>query len=221
MTIVFWVNNGGALLCTEDGYGDAYGLYNNSGEMIIEWPCFGQPSGGGGWDTGLQVPTNGWTFVAYVVEPDRIIVYVGNNDGNLVSSSSYTALGAEDVETSDQEGDTAALYPPGLGRFEYPFDEDGGGNPWGTVDGTWSDVAIFFHSLSASSITNLYLSGVGQAVYATPDGLGNLNLNWNPAFTLQEAGFLTGPWTDVGGSPTPPDSVPISNATQHYYRVRK
>ena len=42
------------------------------------------------------------------------------------------------------------------------------------MSGTWSDVAIFNYTMSPASVTNLYLTGVGQAVYAAPDGLGNL-----------------------------------------------
>jgi hypothetical protein len=46
-----------------------------------------------------------------------------------------------------------------------------------------------------------------------------LILNWFSGATLQEASSLTGPWTDVGGSPTPPYSVPMTSA-QEFYRVR-
>jgi hypothetical protein len=221
MTIAFWVNNGAAQLCNMNGYGNAYGMNINAGDLEVQWPCFGQPSGGGGWDTGLVVPTTDWTFVAYVVEPDRIIAYVGNNVGYLQSASSYTTFGAEVVDTSDASGDSVAnLTPIGFGRMSWPFDEDGGGNPWGTMNSTWSDVAIFNSSLSATSITNLYKAGVGQGVYATPDGLGNLNLNWYPGFTLQEATSLFGPYTTVGGSPVPPYSVTPPKTGDMFYRVR-
>jgi len=191
-------------------------LYNNNGELIFEWASLGAPSASGGLDTGLQVPTNGWTFVALVVQPDQATVYVGNNNSNLVSAT----LSALSLPTSDEAGDTAGLYAPGLGRMQWPYAEDGGGAPWTTMQGTWSDVAIFFSSLSPSSITNLYLTGIDRTLYAAPDGLGNLILNWSPAFTLRQADSLTGPWVDVGGSPTPPLSVPISKViTQRYYRL--
>jgi hypothetical protein len=124
--------------------------------------------------------------------------------------------------TSDEAGDTAGLYPPGLGRITWPFSEDGSGAGYNTMTGTWSDVAIFNYVLSPSSITNLYLSGVGQAIYAAPDGLGNLTMQWNPAFTLQQANLLTGPWADVSGSPTPPYSMPIDTlVSQRFYRLRQ
>jgi hypothetical protein len=83
-------------------------------------------------------------------------------------------------------------------------------------------VAIFYSSLSPAAITNLYLSGVGQAVYGGPDGQGNLNMTWNPAFILQQSSSLLGPWTDVLGQPTPPYGAQINQGVpQFYYRVRQ
>ncbi|HTY87232.1 MAG TPA: hypothetical protein VMB80_07190 [Candidatus Acidoferrum sp.] len=218
MTLVFWVTNGAAQMCPMNGYGNGYGLYDNNGELIFEWASLGAPSGGGGMDTGLAVPQTGWTFVALVVEPTQATVYLGTNN-SLLASATLTGLS---LPTSDEAGDTAGLYAPGLGRMQWPWAEDGGGAPWTTMHGTWSDVAVFFYSLPPAAVTNLYLSGVGQWIYASADGLGNLNMNWNPAFTLQEASSVTGPWTDVGGSPTPPYSVPINTGIgQHYYRLRQ
>jgi hypothetical protein len=66
------------------------------------------------------------------------------------------------------------------------------------------------------------VAGVGVQIAGTPDGAGNLNLNWLQGGILQEASSVTGPYTDVGGSPTPPYSVPIPRTTaQHYFRVRR
>ena len=81
---------------------------------------------------------------------------------------------------------------------------------------------MFYQSLTPQQIKNLYLAGIGVWIDARPDGAGNLNLNWLPGGTLQEANSVTGPYTDVGGSPTPPYSVPIPTTTaQHYYRVKR
>jgi len=218
MTFVFWVTNGAAQMCSMNGYGNGYGLYNNNGELIFEWAGLGAPSANGGMDTGLQVPKSGWTFVALVVEPTQASIYVGNDNSSLVSS----VLTGLTLQSSDQTGDTANLYAPGLGRMQWPYAEDGGGAPWTTMAGTWSDVAIFYSSLSPVAITNLYLSGVGQAVYGGPDGQGNLNMTWNPAFILQQSSSLLGPWTDVLGQPTPPYGAQINQGVpQFYYRVRQ
>jgi hypothetical protein len=216
MTIVGWVNNGGLDMCTMNGYGNGYGLYNNNGELIFEWASLGAPSGGGGLDTGLQIPSTNWTFFALVVQPDQASLYLGNNNSSLVSST----LSGLSLPTSDAANDTAGLYAPGLGRMQWPYSEDGGGAPWNTKQATWSDVAVFFYSLPGQSVTNLYLSGVGKAVYGGNDGQGNLNMNWNPSFILQEGPSVNGPWTDVAGSPVPPYAVPLNSNSQRFYRVR-
>ena len=57
-------------------------------------------------------------------------------------------------------------------------------------------------------------------VYATLDGAGNMDLNWNPAFTLQQAPSVDGPWTDVVGSPAPPHAIALPATGQMFYRVR-
>ena len=219
MTLAYWVNNGSIQMCTMNGYGNGYGLYNNSGELIFEWASLGAPSGGGGMDTGLNLQslgyTNGWTFCAIVVSPTEADIYLGNNTSNLVSAS-LTGLALPDSTTA---GDTASLYPPGLGRMEYPFVEDGGGSGYLTEPGTWSDVAIFYSSLTPQQITSLYVAGIGSWITGTPSG-SNLNLNWTQGCILQQASNLNGPYTDVGGAPVPPYSVPIGKSGNVFYRVR-
>ncbi len=225
MTLVAWATSSSFQLCTMNFYGNGYGLeiktetgvYTN--HLKFHWASLGAPSGNGGLDTGLEMPQTGLSFVALVVEPSQATVYVGTDKSNLVSAT-LTGLA---LPTSDDVGDTAGLYAPGLGRMQWPYSEDGGGAPWNTRAGTWSDVAIFFHSLTPCDITNLYLSGAGFSLSATKNG-GNLDLNWDtcPGFILQQANAVTGPWTDVGGSPTPPHSVPINGALpERYYRLRR
>ena len=110
MTITFWVTNGAAQMCTMNAYG-IYGLLNSGGELIFEWASLGAPSASGGLDTGLAVPTSGWTFVALVVETNQASVYVGNDNSQLISST-LTGLA---LPTSDEAGDTAGLYAPQTG----------------------------------------------------------------------------------------------------------
>jgi len=222
MTLVFWVNNGAAQMLPVNNYGNGYGLQLQQlgaiNELFFSWNSFG-PAYNGGTDTTLAVPTNGWTFVAMVVSPGHADFYVGNNASNLVSAT----LAGLSLDDSITAGDTAAagLPSPGLGRQEYPWSEGGAGSPALTKAGSWSDVAIYYQSLTANQIHTLYAAGAGGWITGTPAG-GNLSLNWLLGLTLQEANSVTGPWTDVSGSPTPPYSVPISTTTtQHYYRVRQ
>lgn len=219
MTLAFWVNNGAVQTCTMNGYGNGYGLENNAGELIFEWASLGAPSGGGGMDTGLNIEslgyTNGWTFCAMVVTPTNATVYLGNDTSNLVSAS-LSGLSLPDSTTA---GDTAGLYPQGLSRMQWPFDEAGGGEPWNTLPGTWSDVAMFYSSLTPAQVTSLYVAGIGSWISGNASGR-NLNLNWTQGCVLQQASSLNGPYTDVVGSPVPPYSVPISKTGNVFYRVR-
>ena len=220
MTLVYWVNNGAVQMCTMNGYGNGYGLNNNGGELIFEWASLGAPSGNGGLDTGLNLQTlgytSGWTFCAIVVSPTEADIYLGNNSSNLVTAS-LTGLTLPDSTTA---GDTAGLYPPGLGRMEWPYTEDGGGSGYNTEPGTWSDVAIFYSSLTPQQITSLYVAGTGSWITGVPDGAGNLDLNWTQGCILQQASNVNGPYTDVGGTPVPPYSVPIGKSGNVFYRVR-
>jgi len=217
MTIVMWVNNGGVQMLPMNGYGNGYGLRNNNGELIFYWASLGAPSAtGSGMDTGLSVPTDGWTFVALVVQPDQVSIYLGNNTSNLVSST-LTGLA---LPTSDDAGDTAGLPPPGLGRIQWPYSEDGGGAGYNTMTGTWSDVAILYQSLTPQQVTRLYVAGIGAGITGTPDGSGNLVLNWTQGGILQQASSVNGPYTDVGGSPVAPYSVPLQKSGNKFYRAR-
>jgi len=73
--------------------------------------------------------------------------------------------------------------------------------------------------LTATQIKGLFLAGNGLWIEGTPDGVGNLNLNWLSGFTLQEASSVTGPWTDIGAA-TPPYSVSIATLGNKFYRVK-
>jgi hypothetical protein len=214
MTFTMWVK-GGCELMARNGYGNAYGLeLLNSGDLQFDWG--GSPATA--WDSGLKVPANTWTFVALVVEPAQATIYMGTDPVTFVASAT-TGLALSD---STSLGDTPYLTPLAIGRNPWPWAEGGNASPWASTPGAWSDVAVFYQALTPQQITNLFLAGVGVQIAGTPDGAGNLNLNWLPGGTLQEANSASGPYTDVLGSPTPPYSVPMPTTTrQHYYRVRR
>jgi hypothetical protein len=128
-----------------------------------------------------------------------------------------TGLALDDSTTA---GDTSGLYPPGISREQWPFDEAGGGNPWGTIPGVWSDVTIFYSSLTPSQVAALYQAGIGPWISEAPDGAGNMVLTWAPGSVLQQASSVNGVYTDVAGSPVSPYSVPISKTGNVFYRAR-
>ena len=213
MTFTMWVK-GGCELMARNGYGNAFGLELNNGHLQFDWG--GSPAIA--WDSGLQTPANSWTFVALVVEPAEATIYMGPDPVTLVSATD-TGLALSDSTTL---GDTPYLTPLCIGRNPWPWAEGGNASPWASTPGTWSDVAVFYSSLTPQQVTNLFMTAVGVQISGTPDGAGNLNLNWLPGGTLQEANSVTGPYTDVSGSPTPPYSVPISSGVQqHFYRIKR
>jgi hypothetical protein len=215
MTFALWVKDGCDIMVrnvTNDAI--AYGLQtaSSTSDLLFEW------GGGITVDTGLALTPNTWTFVALVVEPTQATVYMGNSASGLTS----VVNGSLSISDSTTLGDTGSLTPLVLGRNPTFAVENSPVAGWSTLSCTMSDVAVIYQSLSASTVTNLFLAGVGLQTSGVPDGAGNLNLNWMPGLTLQEANAVTGPWTDVGGSPTPPQSVPILSANhQHFYRVRQ
>jgi len=227
MTFAMWVK-GNCELMSKNGYGNSYGIEFNNNSLQFDWG--GHDSLGHStnvlWNSGISASFSDWAFVVLVVQPTNATFYVGANPYSLVSADSGALIdlqgGTETLSDSTSEGDTPYLYPLSFGRNPAPWAEDGNGSGWATTPGTWSDIAVINQALTAQQVTNLFLAGVGMPISGTPDGSGNLNLNWFPSFTLQQATSITGPWTDVSGSPVPPYSVPISTTTpQVYYRVRQ
>lgn len=211
MTFTMWVN-GGCELMTRNGYGNAYGLENNSGNLQFDW------GGVTSWNSGLSVPANTWTFVALVVEPTQATIYIGTNVVSNLVSAQQTGLTISDSTTL---GDTSGLTPLAVARNPWPWAEGGNGAPWASMTGTWSDVAIYYQSLTPTQIQNLYLAGVGYQLQGASDGAGNLVLNWigGVGSVLQQANTVDGPYTDIGAA-TPPYSVPLTGTGNKFYRVK-
>ena len=226
MTFTMWVN-GGVRLMARNGYGQGYGLENQGGNALrFYWGAYNSTNGvrTAQWDTGLSAPQDQWAFVALVVEGTNATVYVGSKL-SFTSASTVDIGGVYDPENGGYMTivDSSALGESnlrlGVGRNPIPWADDGNGAPWTSSAGTWSDIAVFYQALSANQIKGLFLAGNGLWIEGTPDGGGNLNLNWLSGFTLQEAANVTGPWTDIGTA-APPYSVPISNLGNKFYRVK-
>lgn len=222
MTMLFWMNAsslGGQALMMDMGNGQAgggnggsyYGIDYHNGSLGSQWGASSST-----WNSGITLPVNQWIMVALVVAPNETTVYAGTDRYTLQSVTRSS------IEGTNYNNISGAL-PGGrlaLGRSDYNWAQYN--NSWAGQNGKFSDAAVFYQALTPSAITNLFLAGVGLQIGGTPDGAGNLSLNWMSGLTLQEANSVTGPWTDVSGSPAPPYSVPIPTTTpQHYYRVRQ
>jgi hypothetical protein len=215
MTMMCWVYSGsygpGIMLDTggvgsNPGDGPMYGIDYRSGSLGSQWG-----SGGTMWGSGITLPVNQWVFVALVVQTSETTVYAGSFPAGLQSATRSSVTGTNLINISG-----TSVGPLAVGRTDYGWAQ--GGNSWAGMTAQFSDAAIFNQALSASAITNLFLTGVGLQVQGAPDGNGNLNLNWIPSLTLQSAPSVTGPFTDVLNA-TPPYTTPIIG-NQQFFRAR-
>jgi hypothetical protein len=218
VTIVGWVEfpganypgaDSGLIVEQEPDYGVAYGLVtaDAAGQLGWDWGSSGQ-----NFATGLIIPTNQWTFIAMVVEPDQITAYLGTNQVSLTTDTSSLNNNVDTGLAPTVDPVNSVIE---VGRDDLPY-SDGGASR--TITAQFSDVAVFNTSLTPQQILNLYAAGVGFTIQATPNGSGSVLLNWLPGATLQQATSVTGPYTDVAGA-TPPYSV-STTGPQMFYRVR-
>jgi len=205
MTFTMWVNNNGSglQLLADNSYGNEYGLQNDgSGNLQFSWAGY-DPNGQTSfeWDSGLNLPANTWTFVALVVQPTEVTVYLGVTNQPLVSVNSGPLADSNGAYTNSDSttlGDTPYLTPLAVGRNPLPYAEGTPAQSWLSQSGTWSDVAIFYQALTPTQITNLFqaagnvyvpvvagFSGtptnvfVTQTVTFTDGSTGGTNWFWN------------------------------------------
>ncbi len=137
------------------------------------------------YSSGLVIPTNQWSFVAVVIEPDKATLYLYNTNGLLSATNAIP-------HTMDVFGNN------------WRIGDDGCDNPSRTFNGVIDEVAIFTHSLTPAQIEELYAVGAdGLAVLINARLLApnQLEVSW-PLGTLLEADNLAGPWT-TNAAPLP------------------
>jgi len=87
-TIAAWVRRDGdqtaGLIFSNDGTTTAGLSMDFAHQVKATWNYHGALNS---WDTGLIIPDNAWTFVAMVVDVDRVAVYKGDAFGNLSSAT--------------------------------------------------------------------------------------------------------------------------------------
>jgi hypothetical protein len=218
MTMVCWMNastlnsqgimlNTGGLIAGSPGDG-CFGIDYRLGSLGSQWG-----PGGSMWGSGITLPVGNWVFVALVVQPAETTVYAGTDPTTLQMVTRSSIEGTSYTNTSGTQVGRLTF-----GRTDYTWAQGDGHSTAGST-AQFSDAAIFYQALSPTTITNLFLAGVGVQIVGTPDGSGNLILNWLPGGTLQEATNVNGPYTDVSGA-TAPYSVPMTGP-QLFYRVKR
>ncbi len=177
-------------------YGGAYS--GTAGQLAYAWNNNDQNTWG--FYSGLNIPSDQWSFVALVVEPDQAVLYVYN------ASSQASATNA--IPHSAE---------PWPGQITLGADPNNDINR--TFNGRIDEVAIFNRALSPAEILNLY-NGVGVPnVSLTIDRTGvNTVLSWLQG-TLLEATNVTGPWATITFA-TPPCHTNATTEVKKFYRVR-
>jgi len=181
------------------------GLHLNNGnasnpeaELRYHWN-----GGEWGWSSGLFVPANTWTFAAFVVEPDKAVIYM--SDGSELKSATNAVNHAAMVVTSGMSF---------------------GGNQPGRADrnfiGQLDEVAVYDRALSGDEIATIFASTFKtgpvppSALTLTPTG-GEYLLQWTSG-VLQSSATLTGTYSDVAGAVSPFRMIPSD--AQGFYRLR-
>lgn len=95
------------------------------------------------------------------------------------------------------------------------------GNGWADYyTGAIDEVAIYAHALTPTQVAAHYLAGtaVTSPISITRSG-GDVTITWPSGTTLQEATVVSGPYTDVAGSPVSPLTLPATGTK--FYRWRQ
>jgi hypothetical protein len=111
----------------------------------------------------------------------------------------------------NQDG-TAGITPT-LGNTVLGQRTDGSFN---TFEGTIDDTAIYKYALSPLQIQNHYLNTTRLSIVGSGS---NVVITW-PTGTLQSSTNVSGPYLNVGGSPSSPYTNSVSGTQQKFYRVQ-
>ncbi len=164
VTLTAWIKRNG----TPSGWNglifsranQAAGLnFGNSTELRYHWN-----DGNWGWNSGLNVPNNTWTFVALVIEPSKATIYM--NDGGTTQSAVNTATHNPDSFA----GTTYIGRDVNAGRF---------------FNGSMDDVRIYDYSLTATQIEQIIAGGAADSPdpYDGKTDVDDSVVSWSPGAT--------------------------------------
>lgn len=201
MTIVGWIypygeQTGWAGILFSRASGTTAGLnYGGVENLRYHWA-----GGQWGWDSGLTVPTDQWSFIALTVAPDKATMYLGGEDGTMASSENAVE---HVLQTFSGAGRIGADPNNNARVFVGKIDE----------------LAVFGRTLSASEISELHDAGLGAlesfiGLEIGPDGKPALVWDTGDLETSFEA---EGPYTPVPGAMSPYTIQPVN--PQEFFRV--
>jgi alpha-galactosidase len=152
-----------------------------------------------GWSSGVPPPAKQWSFVALVVQPAGITLYLLNTNGQQAATNSVANPNQAFAGTGTIGTDT---YASAARVFNGVIDE----------------VAVFNDALTPAQIQQLYANGhqlTPVQVGLQPAGNG-LQLTW-PQGTLMQAPAVNGPWSAVPGIFSQTNVSPTNSAM--FYRI--
>lgn len=204
VTITAWVNpqdalvpNAGIVFQRVNG---VVGLnLGGNGDLGFNWND--SPSSWG-WDSGLALPLNQWSFVALVVSPTKATIYMYNADTWTNSS----------VQIANANATFAGPLDIGIDSFD-PMAR--------AFDGYIDEVAIFKQALTPAQIAQqisvaagvVVAPPVNPTISIQPSGQ-NVQITWTG--TLLQSTNISGPWTTNTAGPSPLTVVPTG--PQMFYR---
>jgi hypothetical protein len=133
---IFWTRSG-----TVAGIGYGGSFAGNAGQLIYCWNNADQTTWG--FQSGLFIPSDQWSFLAVVIEPTRATLYLGSAGGTLTNAINNV---------------------PHISEL-WDGDARIGGDPQGTsvgrtFNGVIDEVAVFTRALSFDEVNSLY--GIGR-----------------------------------------------------------
>jgi hypothetical protein len=146
------------------------------------------------YNSGLLIPTNVWSFVAVVIEPDKATLYLYTPGGSLQSATNVTAH--NNMSWGGSQANIRIGCDNAVGT---------------TFNGSIDEVAVFNRALSSTEIGRI--AQAAPAVRIQPVGA-QVELTW-PYGTLLEAPSVSGPWT-TNANTSPYLVTPVGG--QKFYR---
>lgn len=150
-----------------DGANSAYGFgfdNNGNGELGYTWNNNSQATWS--WNSGVAVANGQWNFVAYVVTPTNVSVYVGNLNNGTTNFYQASNPGANIGESWSGAGTI------NLGADANSFTGR-------AFQGQIAEAALLTNALSTAQVQQFFLTGIGAAALAPTVGAATASPNAN------------------------------------------
>jgi hypothetical protein len=177
LTFIAWINPVGIpgkaagllfdRLDPNDGGNSAYGFgFDNVGNGELGYTWNNNSKATWNWNSGISVAMSQWNFVAYVVTPTNVSVYVGNlNNGttnfyqasNPGANISESWSGANTINLGADANSFTSRYFPGL----------------------IAEAALLTNALTTAQVQQFFLTGIGAAALAPTVGAATASPNAN------------------------------------------